>query len=77
MQTGVREHLVLGERTTILARGFVVGETPPDSVLAGFPAMPAARWRKLVAITKQLPEIFKVYRKQLRDDQSALERGSE
>jgi UDP-3-O-[3-hydroxymyristoyl] glucosamine N-acyltransferase len=77
MQTGVREHLVLGERTTILARGFVIGETPPDSVVAGFPAMPAARWRKLVAITKQLPEIFKVYRKQLRDDQSALERRSE
>jgi len=70
MQTGVREHLVLGERTTILARGFVVGETPPDSVVAGFPAMPAARWRKVVAITKQLPEIFKVYRKQLGDDQS-------
>ena len=78
MQTGIREHLVLGERTTVLARGFVVGDTPPDSVVAGFPAMPAARWRKLVAITKQLPEIFSAYRKQLRADQrAALERRSE
>jgi len=40
--------------------------------------MPAARWRKLVAITKQLPEIFSAYRKQLRADQrAALERRSE
>lgn len=77
LQTGVREHLVLGERTTVLARGFVVGDTPPDSVVAGFPAMPAARWRKLVAITKHLPEVFSAYRKQLRADRSALERRSE
>jgi UDP-3-O-[3-hydroxymyristoyl] glucosamine N-acyltransferase len=41
LQTGVREHLVLGERTTVLARGFVVGDTAPDSVVGGFPAIPS------------------------------------
>ncbi len=76
-QTGVREHLVLGERTTVLARGFVVGDTPPDSMVAGFPAMPAARWRRVVAITKQLPEIFNAYRRQLRDSESTLENGND
>lgn len=71
MQTGVREHLVLGERTTVLARGFVVGDTPPNSVVAGFPAMPAARWRRVVAITKQLPEVLNVYRRERRGNQRA------
>ncbi len=66
MQSGAREHIVIGERTTVLARGFVVSDTASDSVLAGMPAIPAARWRRIVAITKQLPEIFGVYRKQLR-----------
>jgi UDP-3-O-[3-hydroxymyristoyl] glucosamine N-acyltransferase len=73
MQSGAREHIVVGERTTVLARGFVVRDTPPDSVLAGAPAMPAARWRRVVAITKQLPEILGVYRKQLRTDGGAPE----
>jgi carbonic anhydrase/acetyltransferase-like protein (isoleucine patch superfamily) len=45
-QSAAREHIVLGERTTILARGFITEDTPPDSVYAGSPAMPAARWRK-------------------------------
>jgi UDP-3-O-[3-hydroxymyristoyl] glucosamine N-acyltransferase len=71
LQTAVCEHLVLGERTTVLARGLVVGDTPPDSVVAGCPAMPAARWRRVVAITKQLPEILNVYRRQQRGNQSA------
>lgn len=73
LQTGVREHLVLGERTTVLARGFVVNDTPQDSVVAGFPAIAAARWRRLVAITKQLPEFFTAYRNQLRTSRSAPE----
>lgn len=58
MQTGVREHLVLGERTIVLARGMVVKGTPPDSVQAGAPAMPARRWRRVVALTRQLPELL-------------------
>jgi UDP-3-O-[3-hydroxymyristoyl] glucosamine N-acyltransferase len=71
MQTGVREHLVLGEDTTVMARGFVVADTPPKSVVAGVPAMPAAQWRKVVAITKRLPEIFGFYRKQMSTSRSA------
>jgi len=73
MQSGAREHIVIGERTTVLARGFVVSDTASDSVLAGMPAIPAARWRRIVAITKQLPEIFGVYRKQLRTGGGAPE----
>ena len=66
IQSGVREHIVVGERTTVLSRGLVVSDTASDSVVAGAPAMPAARWRRVVAITKQLPEIFSLYRQQLR-----------
>lgn len=73
LQTGVREHLVLGEGTTVMARGFLVNDTPPKSVVAGFPAMPAARWRRVVAITKQLPEIFRAYRKQIKTSRTALD----
>lgn len=73
MQAGIREHLVLGERTTVLARAFVVDDTPPDSVVAGFPAMPAKQWRRLVSLTKRLPEVFSAYRKRLRTDHGAHE----
>jgi UDP-3-O-[3-hydroxymyristoyl] glucosamine N-acyltransferase len=73
LQTGVREHVVLGERTTVMARGFVVGDTPPDSVVAGFPAIPAARWRRVVALTRRLPEILRPYRKQSRMTRSSSE----
>jgi UDP-3-O-[3-hydroxymyristoyl] glucosamine N-acyltransferase len=73
-QVGVRGHLVLGERTTVLVRGCVLDNTSPDSVVAGFPAMPAARWRRVVAITKQLPEFFGAFRKQLRAGRSDEEK---
>lgn len=76
-QSGAREHLVLGERTAVLARGFVVSDTPPDSVVAGFPAVPAAQWRRLVALTKRLPEVFSAYRKRQGTGRGAAEgRGS-
>lgn len=68
-QSAAREHVALGERTTVLARAFVTQDTPPDSVYAGSPAMPAARWRRVVALTKRLPEIVGAARKrQAADD---------
>jgi UDP-3-O-[3-hydroxymyristoyl] glucosamine N-acyltransferase len=63
-QSAAREHLVLGERTTVLARAFVTADTEPGSVYAGSPAMPARRWRRVVALTRQLPELLGAYRKQ-------------
>jgi UDP-3-O-[3-hydroxymyristoyl] glucosamine N-acyltransferase len=76
LQSGVREHLVLGERTTVLARGFVVNDTPADSVVGGFPAIPAVLWRKLVAVTKHLPELYSAHRKSSQTVQSPPERRS-
>lgn len=61
-QSAAREHLVLGERTTVLARGFVINDTEPGSVYAGSPAMPARRWRRVVALTRRLPEILGAHR---------------
>lgn len=62
-QTAAREHLSVGERTTVLARGFVVKDTAPGSVLAGSPAMPAGQWRRVAALTRRLPEVLGAHRK--------------
>ena len=72
-QVGVRDHLTIGERTAILSRGWVLENTEPGSVIAGSPAMPAVQWRRLVALTKRLPEVFSAYRKQSHPSQSAIE----
>lgn len=73
-QVGVGEHLSLGERTTVLARSYLINDTLSDAVVAGIPAIPAPRWRRVVALTRQLPEFFSAaYRKKLKADASKAE----
>jgi UDP-3-O-[3-hydroxymyristoyl] glucosamine N-acyltransferase len=58
-QVTINGHITLGERTTVLLRGCVIESTPPGSTFAGYPAMPASRWRRVVALTKRLPELLR------------------
>ncbi len=62
-QSCVRGHLELGEKTRVLMRGGVVNNTKPNSIVAGFPALPDKQWRKIVTIIKKLPELYYKLRK--------------
>jgi UDP-3-O-[3-hydroxymyristoyl] glucosamine N-acyltransferase len=64
-QVGVRGHVSVGDRTTVLARGAVLGDTLPDSEVAGMPAIPASQWRRIVACLKRLPDIVHEHRRKI------------
>lgn len=53
-QAGVKDHAVVGEGARIGAKSGVIGDVAPADVVAGFPAVPRARWlRAWATILKQ------------------------
>lgn len=54
----VSGHLTLAESTTVLIRSCVLDDTAAGQTVAGYPAMPARLWRRVVALTKRLPDLL-------------------
>lgn len=53
-QVGVAGHLTIGTGSMIAARGGVMSDIPPKSIMGGSPAMPIRDWHKGKAIIKKL-----------------------
>jgi UDP-3-O-[3-hydroxymyristoyl] glucosamine N-acyltransferase len=48
-QVGIADHVVVGEGARIAAKSGVIGDVPPGAVVAGYPAVPRARWLRGLA----------------------------
>jgi UDP-3-O-[3-hydroxymyristoyl] glucosamine N-acyltransferase len=43
-QVGIADHVKVGDRAKIAAKSGVIGDVPAGAVVAGYPAVPRARW---------------------------------
>jgi UDP-3-O-[3-hydroxymyristoyl] glucosamine N-acyltransferase len=57
-QVGVAGHLKIGDNVTIGAKAGIAADVPDQTTMAGAPAMPVSRTRRVWAVTAQLPELL-------------------
>ena len=58
-QCGCNGHLTIGDNCVFAARAGPIGNVPPNSFYAGFPARPYREWLKGEAAQRQVPELLK------------------
>ncbi|HSG00109.1 MAG TPA: UDP-3-O-(3-hydroxymyristoyl)glucosamine N-acyltransferase [Vicinamibacterales bacterium] len=58
-QAGLAGHLTVGDGVRIAARAGVIGDVASGQTVAGFPAVEAARWRRVAAALLRLPDILR------------------
>jgi UDP-3-O-[3-hydroxymyristoyl] glucosamine N-acyltransferase len=56
-QSGISGHLTVGENVTVAAKSAVISDVPDQSAVLGFPAMPLAHGRRVLATFRNLPEL--------------------
>jgi UDP-3-O-[3-hydroxymyristoyl] glucosamine N-acyltransferase len=56
-QSGISGHLHIGENVTVAAKSAVISDIPDQSAVLGFPAMPLAHGRRVLAVFRNLPEL--------------------
>lgn len=61
-QTGCTGHVTIGDNSVFAARSAVIGDVPPNSFYAGFPARPHQEWLRAEAALRRLPELLKKLR---------------
>jgi len=59
-QVGLAGHITVGEGARIAAQSGVPRDVGPQEVVAGYPAIPIARWRRVVAALEKLDELRRV-----------------
>lgn len=60
-QVGVAGHLTIGAKTVVGAQSGVTGDLPPDSTLLGMPATDVGQMRRILAVQKYLPDMYRDY----------------
>lgn len=70
-QSGLADHVSVGDGAAIAAKTAVFSDVPPRTVVAGTPAMPISRWRRLAAIQARLPDYWKKLRSLLEEGKDA------
>jgi len=58
-QVGIKDHITIGNGAKIVSKSTVVKSVEEGEVVAGTPAMPFKKWRRMVAMLARLPEIVK------------------
>lgn len=58
-QAGVGGHLVVGDRARVGAQSAVLEDVPADAFVNGSPAFPLGLERRVVVLSRRLPELFK------------------
>ena len=61
-QVGVAGHLSIGDNVTVAGKSGVTKDIPPNSVVAGFPAIPHRKWLEDQAGVKRLSELRRHFR---------------
>lgn len=57
-QVAIAGHLKIGDNVNITGRSAVMDDTPDQTTLMGFPAMPASKGRRVQVAITQLPELL-------------------
>ncbi|MBF0351481.1 MAG: UDP-3-O-(3-hydroxymyristoyl)glucosamine N-acyltransferase [SAR324 cluster bacterium] len=57
-QSGIRDHMEVGDHVTVAARAVITAKTPDRSVVAGMPGRPLDEWRQTQARINRLEELF-------------------
>ena len=52
-QAGVADHLTVGRGAKVAAKSGVIANIPPETVVAGYPAMPRMRWLRFFAAARE------------------------
>jgi UDP-3-O-[3-hydroxymyristoyl] glucosamine N-acyltransferase len=73
-QVGMIGHLTIGDGAKFAAQSGVLNDVPPGEAYAGYPAGPAADWRRGVVHQRHLPDLMKRVR-QLEKDVERLKEG--
>ncbi|MBP7146189.1 MAG: UDP-3-O-(3-hydroxymyristoyl)glucosamine N-acyltransferase [Acidobacteria bacterium] len=63
-QSGLADHVSVGDGSVVAAKTAVFHDVGPGEIVAGIPAMPIARWRRIVSLQGKLPELWRALRKQ-------------
>ncbi len=58
-QSGVAGHLVVGDRVRVGAQSGVLEDVPADAFVNGTPACPLGLERRVVVLSRRLPDLFK------------------
>ena len=58
-QSGVAGHLNIGDKVMVAAKSGIHGSLKEGSVVAGYPAIDIAKWRKAIVSFTRLPEMLK------------------
>lgn len=58
-QVGIADHIEIGDRVLIAAKSGVAKDIPPDSFMAGIPAVDIREWRKVCVLLSKLEQLFK------------------
>lgn len=68
-QVGAAGHLKIGNRAMVGAQSGIVGNIPDDARYFGYPAIDSGIQKRIMAIQKSLPEMYKAYLKTKKKDQ--------
>ncbi|UCF67144.1 MAG: UDP-3-O-(3-hydroxymyristoyl)glucosamine N-acyltransferase [Acidobacteriota bacterium] len=66
-QSGLADHVSVGDRSAVAAKTAVFQDVGADQAVAGIPALPIARWRRVAATQAKLPEVWSKLRRLIRD----------
>lgn len=61
-QSGLADHVSVGDGGIVAAKTAVFSDVGPGEAVAGIPAGPAARWRRIAALQNRLPEMWRALR---------------
>jgi len=56
-QVGIKNHIIVGNGAKIVSQSAVLKNVEAGVTVAGSPAIPIAKWRRVVAITAKLPQL--------------------
>jgi len=66
-QVGIAPYSQIGKGAKVAAKSGVVGKIPAGAEVAGIPAIKASIWRKAAVIFAKLPEIYREFKKFLKN----------
>jgi UDP-3-O-[3-hydroxymyristoyl] glucosamine N-acyltransferase len=58
-QVGLIDHVQIGDHATVIAQAGIAKDVEPHAVMAGTPAIPHNRWRRVQAVIPRLPELLR------------------
>ncbi|MDD2941408.1 MAG: UDP-3-O-(3-hydroxymyristoyl)glucosamine N-acyltransferase [bacterium] len=57
-KVGVADHITVGNGVRAAAMSGIAGDIPENTEVGGYPAVPAAEWRRTCVALRRLPELF-------------------